>query len=77
MTRVDAPYKGFPEVSKTFVNEIDFRMRSACRAIEILADYKDSTGSTNVRDHYFGHAAYTRLNAMLFNTTAIVQSLYS
>jgi hypothetical protein len=43
----------------------------------ILADYKDSTGSTNVRDHYFGHAAYTRLNTMLFNTTAIVQSLYS
>ena len=41
-----------------------------------LADYKDSTGSTNVRDHYFGHAAYTRLNAMLFNTTEIVQALY-
>ncbi|TKB55185.1 MAG: hypothetical protein E8D50_03080 [Nitrospira sp.] len=43
----------------------------------MLADYKDSTGSTNVRDHYFGHAAYTRLNAMLFNTTEIVQALYS
>jgi hypothetical protein len=43
----------------------------------ILADYKDSTGSTNVRDHYFGHAAYTRLNAMLFNTTEIVQSFYT
>lgn len=43
----------------------------------ILADYKDSTGSTNVRDHYYGHAAYTRLNAMLFNTTTIVQALYS
>ena len=41
----------------------------------ILADYKDSTGSTNVRDHYFGHAAYTRMNAMLFNTTEIVQAL--
>ena len=43
----------------------------------ILADYKDSTGSTNVRAHYFGHAAYTRLNAMLFNTTEIVRTLYS
>lgn len=43
----------------------------------ILADYKDSTGSTNVRDHYYGHAAYTRLNAMLFNTTEIVRTLYS
>ena len=38
----------------------------------ILADYQDSTGSTNVRDHDYGHAAYTRLNAMLFNTTTIV-----
>ncbi len=43
----------------------------------ILADYKDSTGSINVRDHYYGHAAYTRLNAMLFNTTEIVRTLYS
>jgi hypothetical protein len=30
-----------------------------------------------VRDHYYGHAAYTRLNAMLFNTSEIVKSLYS
>lgn len=43
----------------------------------ILVDYKDSTGSTNVRDHYFGHAVYTRLNTMLFNTTEIVRTLYS
>jgi hypothetical protein len=43
----------------------------------MLADYKDSIGSTNVRDHYFGHAAYTRLNAMLFNATEIVRTLYS
>jgi hypothetical protein len=43
----------------------------------ILADYKDSTGSTNVRDHYYGHAAYTRLNAMLFNTTEIAKAFYS
>ena len=43
----------------------------------LLADYKDCTGSTDVRDHYYGHAAYTRLNALLFNTTEIVRCLYS
>ena len=52
-------------------------VRIPSEGLGILADYKDSTGSTNVRDHYFGHAAYTRLNAMLFNTTAIVQSFYT
>jgi hypothetical protein len=43
----------------------------------LLVDYKDSTGSTSARDHLYGHAAYTRTNAMLFNTTEIVQALYS
>jgi len=43
----------------------------------LLIDYKDSTGSTNARDHLYGHAAYTRTNAMLFNTGEIVQALYS
>ena len=52
-------------------------VRIPSEGLGILADYKDSTGSTNVRDHYYGHAAYTRLNAMLFNTTTIVQTLYS
>lgn len=42
----------------------------------LLVDYKDCTGSTNVRDHYFGHAAYTRLNAILFNSTVIAESFY-
>jgi hypothetical protein len=42
----------------------------------MLVDYKDSTGSTQARDHYFGHAAYTRLNAMLFNTSEIAAALY-
>jgi hypothetical protein len=51
-------------------------IRIPSEGLGVLADYKDSTGSTNVRDHYFGHAAYTRLNAMLFNTTAIVETLY-
>jgi hypothetical protein len=52
-------------------------VRIPSEGLGILADYKDSTGSTNVRDHYYGHAAYTRLNAMLFNTTEIVQGFYS
>ena len=52
-------------------------VRIPSEGLGILADYKDSTGSTNVRDHYYGHAAYTRLNAMLFNTTTIVRALYS
>ena len=43
----------------------------------LLVDYKDSTGSTSARDHLYGHAAYTRMNAMLFNTTEIVQALYA
>jgi len=50
-------------------------VRIPSEGLGILADYKDSTGSTNVRDHYYGHAAYTRLNMMLFNTTEIVQAL--
>ena len=51
-------------------------VRVPSEGLGILADYKDSSGSTNVRDHYYGHAAYTRLNAMLFNMTEIVQALY-
>ena len=51
-------------------------VRIPSEGLGILADYKDSTGSTNVRDHYYGHAAYTRLSAMLFNMTEIVRTLY-
>jgi hypothetical protein len=43
----------------------------------LLVDYKDSTGSTSARDHLYGHAVYTRSNAMLFNAGAIVQALYA
>ncbi len=52
-------------------------VRFPSEGLGILADYKDSTGSANVRDHYYGHAAYTRQNTMLFNTTEIVRALYS
>jgi len=41
----------------------------------LLVDYKDA-GSSNARDHIYGHAAYTRMNAMLFNTTEIIGALY-
>ncbi len=52
-------------------------VRIPSEGLGMLADYKDSTGSSNVRDHYFGHAAYTRLNAMLFNMTEIARAFYS
>ena len=43
----------------------------------LLVDYKDSTGSTNPRDHYYGHAAYTRREVMLFNTSHVIGTFYS
>ncbi len=52
---------------------------SACAApttAVLVADHKGATGSTNPRDHLYGHAAYTRLTNLLFNTTEIVQALY-
>lgn len=67
------PYDGFERWLENARRAVRFPSEGRC----LLADYKDSTGSTNVRDHYFGHAAYTRLNAMLFNTSEIVKSLYS
>jgi hypothetical protein len=67
------PFDGFERWLENARRAVRFPSEGRC----LLADYKDSTGSTNVRDHYYGHAAYTRLNAMLFNTTEIVQTLYS
>lgn len=43
----------------------------------LLIDYKDATGSTNALDHVYGHAAYTRVSHLLFNTNEIVKALYS
>jgi hypothetical protein len=44
----------------------------------LLVDYKDAFTSDagNPCDHCYGHAAYTRTNALLFNTTEIVRLLY-
>ena len=67
------PYDGFERWLECARRAVRFPTDGQC----LLADYKDCTGSTNIRDHYYGHAAYTRLNAMLFNTAEIVRSLYS
>lgn len=43
----------------------------------LVVDDKDCTSSKNVRDHYYGHAADARANAMLFNFTQIAGRLYA
>ena len=67
------PYDGFERWLECARRAARFPSEGRC----LLADYKDCTGSTNAREHYYGHAAYTRLNAMLFNTTEIAKALYS
>lgn len=67
------PYDGFERWLECARRAVRFPSEGRC----LLADYKDCTGSAGVRDHYYGHAAYTRLNALLFNTTEIVRCLYS
>jgi hypothetical protein len=67
------PYDGFERWLECTRRAVRFPSEGLC----LLVDYKDCTGSTNVREHYYGHAAYTRTHAMLFNTTQIVRRLYS
>ena len=67
------PYDGFERWLECARRAVRFPSEGRCLSI----DYKDCTGSQNVRDHYYGHAAYTRLNAMLLNTSEIVRCLYS
>jgi hypothetical protein len=67
------PYDGFERWLECARKSV----RCASDGICLLVDYKDSTGSTTARDHVFGHAAYTRLNALLFNTTEIVSYFYA
>lgn len=66
------PYDGFERWLECSRRAVRFPSEGRC----LLVDYKDSTGSTNPRDHYYGHAAYTRREAMLFNTAQIVDCLY-
>ena len=67
------PFDGFERWLECARRAVRFPSEGRC----LLVDYKDSTGSANPRDHYYGHAAYTRKHAMLFNTTHIVDTLYS
>lgn len=66
------PYDGFERWLECARRAVRFPSEGNC----LLVDYKDCTNSTNVHEHYYGHAAYTRLNAMLFNTSEIIRSLY-
>lgn len=66
------PYDGFERWLECARRAVRFPREGFC----LLVDYKDSTGSTNPRDHYYGHAVYTRRHAMLFNTTQIVRAFY-
>ncbi len=66
------PYDGFERWLECARRAVRFPSEGRC----LLVDYKDSTGSTNPRDHYYGHAVYTRRHAVLFNTTQIVRAFY-
>jgi hypothetical protein len=67
------PYDGFERWVECARRASRFPSEGQC----LLVDYKDCTSSANVRDHYYGHAAYTRTNAALFNFNQIVGRLYS
>jgi hypothetical protein len=64
------PYDGFERWLECARRAVRFPSEGRC----LLVDYKDSTGSTNPRDHYYGHAVYTRRHALLFNTAQIVRA---
>lgn len=66
------PYDGFERWLECARRAVRFPSEGRC----LLVDYKDSTGSTNPRDHYYGHAAYTRRHALLFNTAQIAHAFY-
>ena len=63
------PYDGFERWLECARRAVRFPSEGRC----LLVDYKDSTGSTNPRDHYYGHAVYTCRHALLFNTAQIVR----
>jgi len=66
------PFDGFERWLECARRAVRFPSEGRC----LLVDYKDSTGSTNPRDHYYGHAVYTRRQALLFNTSQIISALY-
>lgn len=66
------PYDGFERWLECARRAVRFPSEGRC----LLVDYKDCTGSSNIREHFYGHAAYTRVNAMLLNTSEITRTLY-
>lgn len=66
------PFDGFERWLECARRAIRFPSEGRC----LLVDYKDSTGSTNPRDHYYGHAVYTRRHTLLFNCTQIAARMY-
>ena len=66
------PYEGFERWLECARKSVRCHNDGHC----LLVDYKDSTPTSSAKDHIYGHAAYTRMNAMLFNTTEIMRSLY-
>ena len=66
------PYDGFERWLECARRAVRFPSEGRC----LLVDYKDSTGSTNPREHYYGHAVYTRSHTLLFNTTQVVRAFY-
>lgn len=66
------PYDGFERWLECARRAVRFPGEGHC----LLVDYKDSTGSTNPRDHYYGHAVYTRHHVQLFNTGQIIRTFY-
>lgn len=66
------PYEGFERWLECTRKAIRCQNDGRC----LLADYKDSTPTSSAKDHIYGHAAYTRMNAMLFNTRTITSTLY-
>ena len=64
------PYDGFERWLECARRAVRFPGEGHC----LLVDYKDSIGSTNPRDHYYGHAVYTRRHVLLFNTAQIVRA---
>jgi len=67
------PYEGFERWLECARKSVRCQNDGRC----LLIDYKDSTTTSSAKDHLYGHAAYTRIHAMLFNTTEVVRSLYS
>lgn len=61
------PYEGFERWLECARKSVRCQNDGQC----LLVDYKDSNATSLAKDHAYGHAAYTRLNAMLFNTSEI------